>query len=104
MNHILCILIGSKIESEDSMGMGLEIGILLAYAFGVLIIYFLGYFLLVPAKILLRVLLNSFIGGAAILLINGIGAFWGIHIPLNILTAVTVGVLGIPGVFILLLL
>ncbi|MGI6752004.1 MAG: pro-sigmaK processing inhibitor BofA family protein [Anaerovoracaceae bacterium] len=85
------------------MGMGLEIGILLAYAFGVLIIYFLGYFLLVPAKILLRLVVNSVLGGLVILLINVIGFFWGLHIPLNVLTAIIVGVLGIPGVLLLLL-
>ena len=86
------------------MDMGLEIGILLAYAFGVLILYFLGYFLLVPAKLLLRLMLNSALGGLAILLINWIGGFWDVHIPLNLLSAVIVGVLGIPGVILLLFL
>lgn len=84
--------------------MGFEIGILLAYAFGVLILYLLGYFLLMPVKLLLRLMLNSALGGFAILLINWIGGFWGLHIPLNLLSAVIVGVLGIPGVILLLFL
>lgn len=86
------------------MDMGLEIGILLAYAFGVLILYFLGYFLLMPVKLLLRLMLNSALGGLAILLINWFGGFWGLHIALNLLSAVTVGILGIPGVILLLFL
>ncbi|MDO4552972.1 MAG: pro-sigmaK processing inhibitor BofA family protein [Bacillota bacterium] len=78
--------------------MGTEIGVILAYAFGLLMLYIVGYLFLGPAKLLMKVLLNSLIGGAVILLINWAGAFWDFHIPLNLISAFCVGVLGVPGV------
>ncbi len=83
------------------MEMSTEIGILLAYALGIFALYVVGYMFLVPIKILLRLVINSVAGAIAILAINWIGAYWDIHVPLNILSAVIVGVLGIPGALLL---
>ncbi|MGN0727898.1 MAG: pro-sigmaK processing inhibitor BofA family protein [Anaerovoracaceae bacterium] len=44
---------------------------------------------------------SSLIGGLAILLINAVGAEFGLFIPLNIISAVVVGTLGIPGAVLL---
>ena len=79
----------------------MEIGILLAYALGIFALYVVGYMFLVPLKILLRLVINSVAGGIAILAINWIGGYWGIHISLNVLSAVIVGILGIPGAVLL---
>jgi inhibitor of the pro-sigma K processing machinery len=79
------------------MEMSTEIGILLAYALGIFALYVIGYMFLVPIKILLRLVINSIAGAVAILGINWAGAFWGLHISLNILSAVIVGLLGVPG-------
>lgn len=79
------------------MEMSTEIGILLAYALGIFALYVVGYMFLVPLKILMRLVINSVAGAVAILAINWIGAFWGFHISLNILSAVIVGILGVPG-------
>ena len=49
-------------------------------------------------------MLNSLIGGAAILVINALGAPFGIVIPLNALNAVITGILGLPGAILLILL
>ncbi|MDD3169962.1 MAG: pro-sigmaK processing inhibitor BofA family protein [Eubacteriales bacterium] len=83
------------------MEMSTEIGILLAYALGIFALYVVGYMFLVPIKILLRLIINSVAGGISILVINWIGAFWGVHISLNILSAVIVGILGVPGAILL---
>ncbi|MGI6731859.1 MAG: pro-sigmaK processing inhibitor BofA family protein [Anaerovoracaceae bacterium] len=83
------------------MEMSTEIGILLAYAFGIFALYVVGYMFLVPIKILLRLALNSVLGGLLIILINFGGIPWDIHIPLNVLTAIIVGILGIPGAIVL---
>jgi inhibitor of the pro-sigma K processing machinery len=80
------------------MDMSMEIGILLAYAFGILILYVLGYMFLVPFKILLKLVANSLLGGLLIFIINLVGSFWDFHIPLNLISAICVGILGIPGV------
>ncbi|MBQ3184925.1 MAG: pro-sigmaK processing inhibitor BofA family protein, partial [Firmicutes bacterium] len=46
----------------------------------------------------------SIAGGIVILIINYIGAFFGVMIPLNMINALIVGVLGIPGAVLLLIL
>ena len=79
----------------------MEIGILLAYALGIFALYVVGYMFLIPIKIILRLIINSVAGAVSILLINWIGSFWGIHISLNVLSAVIVGVLGVPGAILL---
>ena len=86
------------------MDMSMEIGILLAYAFGILVLYVIGYLFLVPVKILFKLIINSVLGGLLIFVINMIGSFWDFHIPLNLLSAICVGLLGIPGVVLLYLL
>ncbi len=83
------------------MEMSTEIGILLAYALGIFALYVVGYMFLVPIKILLRLVINSVAGAISILLINWIGANWDIHISLNVLSAVIVGILGVPGAILL---
>ena len=85
------------------MSFGLEVGIFAAYAAGLFLIYILGKLLIVPLKWAGRLALNSLIGGVLILLVNAVGGYWGIFLPLNLLTAVIAGVLGIPGVLFLLL-
>jgi len=84
------------------MEMSTEIGILLAYAIGIFALYVIGYMFLVPIKIILKLLLNSALGGIFILLFNWIGAYWDLHIALNIFSAVIVGLLGLPGAILLL--
>lgn len=86
------------------MDMYTEVGILLAYAFGILVLYMIGYVFLVPVKMLMKLILNSLLGGLLILAVNWIGASFGIMIPLNILTSAAVGILGIPGAFLVFLL
>ncbi len=85
------------------MSFTLEAGIFLAYAAGLFFIYLLGKFLIVPLKWVGRLILNSIIGGIFILAVNLLGGHWGIFVPLNPLTAVITGLLGIPGAVLLLL-
>ncbi len=84
--------------------MGLDIGIFLTYVGAILLIFIFGRIFVWPMKFVLKLALNSLIGGAAILLVNALGAQWDIFIPLNILNALIVGVLGLPGAVLLLIL
>lgn len=79
--------------------MGLDLSVFLTYVGAILLIFIFGRLFLWPLKIMLKLALNSLIGGGIILLINAAaGAFgWGVLIPLNILNALIVGVLGLPG-------
>ena len=80
------------------MGFGVEISIILAYAFGLILLYVIGYILLVPIKIIVKLILNGVVGGLALILFNLIGAFVNLHIPINPFTALITGLLGIPGI------
>lgn len=84
--------------------MGLELNIILAYAVGLILLYAFGWILVFPIKWILRLIWNSIIGGILIFAINLIGGFWGISLAINPFSAVAVGILGIPGVVLLLLL
>ncbi len=86
------------------MEMSTEIGIMLAYGFGILVLYILGYMFLVPIKFIMKLIANSLIGGLFILLINWLGGAWNLYIPLNLLSALFVGILGLPGGILLLIL
>ena len=79
------------------MNMSMEIGIFLAYAVAIFLVYIFGKLLIVPAKILGRLILNSVLGGLFIIFVNLCGTNFGIFIPLNIINAIIVGILGIPG-------
>ena len=57
-----------------------------------------------PLKVALRVLTNSVLGLGALWLLNLTGGVTGIALGLNIFNSLTVGILGVPGLFLLLLL
>lgn len=86
------------------MGFDIPFDIIIAYAIGLVLLYVVGWLLLVPLKIVWRFILNGIIGGAILWFINLIGGLLGVTIALNPITALTVGFLGIPGLILILLL
>lgn len=84
--------------------MGVQMGVFLTYVGAIVLIFLVGKIFLWPLKVVLKLAASSLIGGLAILLINWLGAGFGVLIPLNLISAVIVGVLGIPGVVLLLIL
>ncbi len=56
-----------------------------------------------PLRLALRVVLNSALGFGALWLLNATAAVTGISLGLNLFNALTIGVLGIPGLGLLLL-
>lgn len=77
---------------------------LIAYLAGIIAVFLIGRIFIIPLKILLKLILNSILGGILILFINLIGETWGFHLGLNIITAIFIGILGIPGSIVLILL
>ncbi len=67
-------------------------------------IFIIGKIFLFPIKKILKLVFNTIIGGAIIYIINLIGASFGFHIGLNIITSLVVGILGIPGAILLVIL
>lgn len=84
--------------------MGMDMSVLLTYAGAIILILVLGKLFLWPLKMIFKIAVNSIAGGIVILIINYIGALFGVMIPLNMINALIVGVLGIPGAVLLLIL
>lgn len=77
---------------------------LIAYVVGIIAVFFVGRIFMKPVKLLVKLIVNSLLGGFIIFVINTVGANLGFHIGLNIITALFVGILGIPGSIVLVLL
>ncbi len=86
------------------MGLDIELGVILAYAAGLILLYFVGWILIIPLKYLVKLIINGIIGGILLFLINLLGGAIGLHIAINPLTAIIAGVLGVPGVILLIVL
>ena len=82
----------------------LDTNTIIAYFAGIIFIFLIGKIFAVPLKKILKLIFNSVLGGLAIYLINIIGASFNFHIGLNIITAIFVGILGIPGAILLVIL
>lgn len=84
--------------------MGTEMGVFLTFGGALILIFLLGKALVVPLKVILRLLFNSMAGAVLIIVINFIGMNIGVMVPINMVNSLTVGILGVPGVIMLLLL
>ena len=60
-------------------------------------LFLFGKIFIVPIRKILKLVLNSILGGITIFLINLIGGVWGFHIGLNFFRSTLVGFLGLPG-------
>ena len=70
---------------------------------GVRVLILLGKLLRTSLKWALKLLLNAVIGFVALFLLNYIGAPLGVSLNLNWFNAIITGILGVPGVILLLL-
>jgi len=86
------------------MGLGLQWDVIAAYALGLILLYVIGWLLLVPLKMLLKFIYNGMIGGVMLWVLNLVGGFFGIAVTINPITALVTGIFGIPGVILILLL
>ena len=77
--------------------------IISAFALGMIILFVAGKILYAPFKALFKLALNSLCGGLVMLVVNIAGSLFGIHIGINVFTALVAGVLGIPGIAFMLL-
>ena len=68
-----------------------------SFAVGLALICLTGYLLLVPMKLLWRLLAGGVLGALALMLVNVVGALFGFAVSVNPFTAMAVGFLGLPG-------
>lgn len=66
-------------------------------------IFLFGKILIVPIQKIAKLIINSILGAFVIYVINLIGANFGFHIGLNIITSMVIGLLGLPGAVVLIL-
>ncbi|HHZ01341.1 MAG TPA: pro-sigmaK processing inhibitor BofA [Tissierellia bacterium] len=83
---------------------GGDLGLILAYTAGVMLIFMVSWIFFKPLKILGKIVLNSLIGALFLIVFNFFGQYTGVHIGVNEFTALTIGILGIPGFIAILLL
>lgn len=84
--------------------MGIDFTAILAYAFGLILLYIVAKVLLLPLRVLLKLLYNAVIGGVILIFLNAAGGYIGVNIAINPVTSLVVGFLGIPGIIMLLIL
>ena len=76
--------------------------IILAFLAGLFIIWVVCKLLSIPLKILWKLLVNALLGALILFVVNLIGGIFGVTIPITPLNSLITGVLGIPGVILLL--
>ena len=74
-----------------------------AYVVGIVIVALIFFLLTKPLKWILKTVFNGLLGGIMLIIINSIGSSIGLMIPINPLNALLVGILGFPGVLLLVL-
>lgn len=74
-----------------------DVGIILAYSAGIMLIFMISWIFVKPLKFLGRLILNSLLGALFLIIFNYFSKYTGIYIGVNEVTALILGVLGIPG-------
>ena len=74
---------------------------IITYLACICFIFIFGRIFILPIKKILKIVINSILGGLLIFCINFLGTGVGFHIGLNFFTSVVIGILGLPGVALL---
>lgn len=74
----------------------MDLSVVLPFLGAVIVLFIILKILSLPFKLIIKLIINGLIGGVIIWVINLIGANFGFAITLNWLTAIIVGILGIP--------
>lgn len=82
----------------------MPLGNVFAYLLGLVLLYVIGMILVIPIRILIKLIVNGIVGGVTLFLFNLVGGIFGVSLVVNPLNAIIVGILGVPGVILLLIL
>ncbi|QNB47257.1 pro-sigmaK processing inhibitor BofA [Thermanaerosceptrum fracticalcis] len=75
----------------------MEVGVILATLLLLVMLFFIIRLVVGPLKVLSRLFVNCAIALVALIVINFIGSYIGIHLPINPVSVIGIGILGIPG-------
>lgn len=81
----------------------MELSFILPFLGVVLVGFIILKILAFPMKLIIKLLINALVGGIILWVLNLIGAGFGFTILLNWATALVVGILGVPGVILVVL-
>ncbi len=76
----------------------MELQFVFAFFLALVALYALVHLLYLPFRMAMALIYNGVVGGFLLWVVNLGGGFFGFHVGLNPITAVTAGLLGIPGV------
>lgn len=82
----------------------MDVKMLIVYIGCIIGIFIIGKIFIVPIKVIMKLILNTILGAILLYIINIIGASFNFHIGINLITTLVTGILGIPGVILLILL
>lgn len=72
--------------------------LILSFALGLFLLYLVGWLLLTPMRFLWRLLAGGLLGGFMLWVVSQFGFLFGFTLSVNPFTALIAGLLGIPGV------
>ncbi|HPF19987.1 MAG TPA: pro-sigmaK processing inhibitor BofA family protein [Syntrophomonas sp.] len=75
--------------------------LVMAILFLLFIVFIIAQLIMKPLKLIWKLVINSVIGLALLVLTNYVGAYFDFSLPLNVLTVLIAGFLGIPGILLL---
>lgn len=75
-----------------------------AFSAGLVLLFILIRLFYAPLRLAFKLFLNAIAGGVMLFLINLAGSLCGIYIGINVMTCAVSGVLGVPGIALLLFL
>ena len=75
-----------------------------AYAIGLILVFILCRIFVKPIKWAFKLLINTAIGGLILAIVNFVGGFAGITVVISPFSALLTGLLGVPGVLLVILL
>lgn len=76
----------------------------LSFLVALIVLYIVLKIIAAPVKIIIKLMINAFVGGVVLFLINLVGAGFGFVLNITWLTSLIVGIFGVPGVVFVILL
>ncbi|MEA1962477.1 MAG: pro-sigmaK processing inhibitor BofA family protein [Bacillota bacterium] len=77
------------------------VNVIMAALFLLVILFIVAQIMMKPIKLLWKILLNSGIGFVLLLAFNYLGTFFDFSLPVNIITVLITGFMGVPGILLL---
>lgn len=76
---------------------------IITYLACICFLFIFGRLFILPIKTIIKLVINSIFGAILIYAINWVGSIFSFHIGLNFITAILVGILGVPGAVLLII-